>query len=147
MFGATTDQPRLEWSWAEERLAAADMYWVVPVGGRPPRPRPVWGVWVDERLHLSIGSPGVKRLLDADPAVTVHLDSSLDVVIIEGSVTGPTSDRALVAAYDEKYEWHYDLDQYGPLTTVQPHSVLAWRAVGPAGRDGFERVGRWRVEP
>jgi hypothetical protein len=147
MWTAVADQPALEWGWAEARLRDAAMYWVDPVGPGHPHPRPVWGVWAGEELHLSIGSPVVQRLLAADRSVTVHLDSSLEVVILEGTVTGPTTDTDLVAAYDRKYDWRYDLEQYGPLTTVRPARVLAWHSVGEAGRDGFAGVGRWRFPP
>ena len=133
MFGATTDQPRLDWSWAEQRLAAADMYWVVPVGGRPPHPRPVWGVWADGRLHLSIGSPVVARLLGSDAGVTVHLDSGTDVVVVEGTCTGSSTDTAVIEQYDAKYEWRYHVAEYGPLTVVTPVTVLAWRSAGGSG--------------
>ncbi|HTH06990.1 MAG TPA: hypothetical protein VL916_14020, partial [Ilumatobacteraceae bacterium] len=71
------------------------------------------------------------------------LPDGLDVVIVEGAITGPTSDAAVVAAYDDKYDWKYDLAQYGPFTAVTPTDVLAWRAAGPAGRDGFAETGRW----
>ena len=147
MFTAPTTEPELSWEWAEDQLRDADMYWVAPTGGAHPHPRPVWGVWSDESLHLSVGSPLVQRLLMADPRVTVHLVSSLDVVIVEGAVTGSTTDDRLVAAYDSKYDWRYAVDQYGPLTTIAPARVLAWRAVGAAGRDGFEAVGRWSFAP
>ena len=49
----------------------------------------------------------------------------------------------MIAAYDKKYDWTYDLEQYGPFTTIDPSNVLAWRAAGPAGRDGFAHTGRW----
>jgi hypothetical protein len=29
---------------------------------------------------------------------------------------------------------------------VVAHDVLAWRASGPAGRDGFTEVGAWRFD-
>ncbi len=85
----------------------------------------------------------------ARPEVTVHLDSGTDVVIVEGLASvgddDPTAARFL-AAYDEKYDWKYDLATYGPPTRIRPLRVLAWRAAGPAGRDGFQQVGKWRFE-
>ena len=146
MFGAATNHDPPDWGWVERQLIDAPTYWVVAHGGSYPHPRPVWGVWADDRLHLSVGSAVVRCLLEADPAVTVHLDSGLDVVLVEGSVTGPTEDAALIDSYDRKYDWRYDVGQYGPFTSVRPARVLAWQAVGPAGRDGFRRSGRWRFD-
>ena len=133
MFTAPTMEPELSWDWVEGQLRDADMYWVAPTGGAHPHPRPVWGVWSGRRPAPSVGSPVVQRLLTADPRVTVHLDSSLDVVIVEGVVTGPTTDERLVAAYDAKYDWHYDVDQYGPFTTIAP-AAGARLAGGRCGR-------------
>jgi hypothetical protein len=103
----------------------------------------VWGVWADEVLHLSIGSPQLAAARPGTPA-TVHLDSGTDVVIVEGTVQAKTVDPAVVAAYDTKYTWTYDVDAYGPLTSIRPRLVLAWRSAGWAGRDGFTATGRWR---
>lgn len=101
-------------------------------------------MWHANGLHLSVGSPIVASSLDVDPLVTVHLGSDTDVVIVEGRVTGRGADAAVVGRYDEKYDWRYDVDVYGPLTAIAPLTVLAWRSTGWAGRDGFEASGRWR---
>jgi hypothetical protein len=68
------------------------------------------------------------------------------VVIVEGNVVGSTSDSELIAAYDSKYTWEYDSEQYGPLTTIVPTQIHAWRSAGWAGRDGFQETGRWIFE-
>lgn len=104
----------------------------------------MWGVWHANVLHLSIGSPIVTSALDIDPLVTAHLGSDTDVVIVEGAVTGRTADAAVLQRYDEKYEWPYDINEYGPLTAIAPLTVLAWRSAGWAGRDRFTASGRWR---
>ena len=106
----------------------------------------MWGVWADDALQLSIGSPVVARQLSADPRVTVHLDSGTDVVVVEALADGgPDSDEdRIIAAYDAKYDWHYAVDEYGPLTRVAPVMVMAWRSAGWAGREGFRQAGRWR---
>lgn len=144
MYGQPSDADGLEWPWVEGQLESAGTYWVVARGAGHPHPRPVWGVLDGARLCLSIGSPGINRSLREDPLVTVHLDSGTDVVIVEGSAAGTTSDASAVAAYDAKYDWTYDLAQYGPLAVVAISTVLAWRATGPAGRDGFTQTARWR---
>ena len=147
MYGQPSDLPLLDWAWVDAELAAAGIYWVTASGGDRPHPRPVWGIWANERLHLSIGSPVVARLLQQDPGLTVHLASSTDVVVVEGTVVGLVDDTAVLRAYNDKYESNYTIEEYGPLTGVAPTSVLAWRAEGWAGRDGFREAGRWRFQP
>jgi hypothetical protein len=149
MFGAPAEAEPLAWAWVRDRLVAAGTYWVMANAGAShpwPHPRPVWGVWADDQLHLSVGSPVVGRELAADPHVTVHLDSGVDLVIVEGlaSVESDADTLANVDAYDAKYDWDYDLAQYGPFTRIAPVAVMAWRATGPAGREGFSHAGRWR---
>jgi len=95
LFGSRSDAAVLDWDWVEQQLVAAGTYWVIACGPGHPHPRPVWGVWTpDQQLWLSIGSPGLRRELDGDPRVTVHLDSGTDVVVVEGLVTPAVSDAA-----------------------------------------------------
>jgi hypothetical protein len=96
-------------------------------------------------LHLSIGSPVINRQLAADtaPIVTAHLESGTDVVILEGTVAGTTEDATLLELYDAKYDWNYTVEEYGPLTTVVPTTVVAWRSAGWAGRESFRTAGKW----
>jgi hypothetical protein len=143
LYGQPADAEPLAWTWVDEQLGSAGTYWVVARGPGHPHPRPVWGVWWRGSLHLSVGSPVLARHLAADPVVTVHLDSGTDVVVVEGRAVGPASDVDLLAAYDRKYDWRYDPEHYGPLTQVEPTTVLAWRSAGRAGRDGFRQAGRW----
>lgn len=147
LYHRPSDAEPLEWTWVERRLAEAGTYWTVARAPDHPHPRPVWGVWHEHRLHLSIGSPVLARQLAADPTVTVHLAHDTEVVVIEGSVIGATDDTELVAAYDLKYDWTYSVDEYGPLTTVEPFTVVAWRSGGWAGRDGFQQTNRWVYRP
>lgn len=144
MYGAPSEAPALVWSWVDERLASAGTYWTVARGGAHPHPRPLWGIWHRQQLHLSIGSPVIVRLLDAAPEVSVHLGSGVDVVIVEGRARGLTESQDLYDAYNEKYDWNYSTEEYGPLTTIDLVTVLAWRSAGWAGRDGFQETGRWR---
>lgn len=144
MWGQPADAAPLEWPWVEERLAGAGTYWVVARSAEHPHPRPVWGVWHATQLLLSIGSPLVAGALEADPAVTVHLGSDLDVVVVEGHRTGTTGEVEDLARYNAKYDWDYTVEQYGPLTVVTPSRVLAWRCEGWAGKDGVKQAARWR---
>lgn len=143
LYGQPSDTPSSDWEWVDDQLTVAGTYWVVTPTPTHPHPRPVWGVWREERLHLSVGSPTLAQALLPTTPVTVHLDSGTDVVIVEGNVVGPSTDPELIAAYDSKYTWEYDVDQYGPLTTIAPTQILAWRSAGWAGRDGFQETGRW----
>jgi hypothetical protein len=144
LYGGPSDREALAWSWVEGCLTVAGTYWVVPRSPGHPHPRPVWGVWHRERLHLSVGTPTFRRAVVDDAAVTVHLDSGTDVVIVEGVVAPPaTTSPTALAAYDVKYDWTYQVDQYGDLAVVEPTKVLAWRSAGPAGRDGFRSTGCW----
>jgi len=145
LYGQPSDHETLSWAWAEGQLVAAGLYWVVAATPGHPHPRPVWGVWVDDRLHVSLGSPALRRAFADGVPVTVHLDSAIDVVIVEAGVVGPCDDAAVIAAYDAKYSYEYDLEQYGPFTTLQPTTVLAWRVTGPDGRDGFAQTARFTL--
>jgi hypothetical protein len=109
-----------------------------------PTPDRCGGVWSQQQLHLSIGSPTLLRATREEPAVTIHLESGTDVVIVEGLVTpaAPTT-QAVIQAYDQKYDWGYEVSQLGELTHVEPRKVLAWRTAGWAGRDSFQTTGCW----
>lgn len=141
MYTQLSTLPELEWTWVDEQLRGALLYWVAVAAQGAPHPRPVWGVWVDDVLHLSIGTPAVRRAAPGT-AVSVHLDGAIDVVIVEGMIAGTTDDPAHVAVYDAKYDYRYD-PSLGPFITVAPETVIAWRSAGIAGKDGFTAAGRW----
>jgi hypothetical protein len=149
LYQHPSEHAMLEWSWVEAQLREAGTYWVVTPSepGHHPHPRPVWAVWAEMQLHLSVGSPVINRALESGARVTVHLDSGTDVVIVEGLVRGTTSDASLIRHYDVKYDWSYDVDEYGPLTSIAPSAILAWRSAGWAGREGFQTTGRWTFAP
>lgn len=142
-YTAPSELPRLGWEEVARRLTEAGLYWVVPRSAGHPHPRPVWGLWLDDEVVLSIGSPPIRAALATDPTVTVHLESATEVVVVEGLVVGGRDDPAALAAYDAKYDWAYEAERYGPLTRVAPQTVLAWTTAGWAGRESFQQVGRW----
>ena len=144
-YGRVGGHAALEWEWVDGQLRRAGTYWVTARTTGHPHPRPVWGVWQSSQLFLSIGTPVTRKAVAVDPAVTVHLDSGTEVVIVEGRVSGPCGDAEILAAYDEKYDWSYDLSQYGSLVRITPETVLAWRTAGWAGRDSFQQSGRWEL--
>jgi hypothetical protein len=143
IYGSPTEVSPLDWAWVDEQLTAAGIYWVVANGSRHPHPRPLWGLWLDYRLHLSIGSPPMNRQIADQPAVTAHLESGTDVVILEGTAVGTTDDPELLRRYDAKYDWTYTVEEYGPLTTVVPSTVISWRSAGWAGRESFRTASKW----
>jgi hypothetical protein len=144
--------PPLDWSWAEERLTRARDYWLVTARpGASPAARPVWGVWVDERLYLTVGSTSSWRNIGENDRVTVHLGDTLEVVVVEGRAAAETDEAALhrmVPAYNAKYDWNMQPNRdLGPLTVV-PSIVLAWAYSGQSTPDdppdSFpEAAGRW----
>jgi hypothetical protein len=142
-YGQVGDHAALEWEWVDDQLRRAGTYWVTARTSGHPHPRPVWGIWRSSQLFLSIGTPVTRQALDVDPLVTVHLDSGTEVVIVEGRASGSSDHAELLAEYDEKYDWSYDLTEYGSLTRISPDAVLAWRTAGWAGRDSFQQAGRW----
>ena len=130
----------LPWSFVEERLVAALNYWLSTVGpGQRPHARPVDGVWVDGALCFG-GSPETRwvRNLTQSAAVSVHLNSDTEVVILEGKaeqVTDP--DHPLAKASTEasvrKYPQYFSGDTsstFEPFWMVRPSTIYAWTLEG-----------------
>ena len=94
-----------------------------------PHSRPVWGVWLDDIFYFSTGSLAASNLI-ARPAISVHLESGSEVVIIEG-VAEPVSDAVLVeqvvSMYNRKYNWNVDPHNLpGPFYAVRPQVAFGW---------------------
>jgi hypothetical protein len=130
MFGSYVGSGHLTWLWATERLTKARNYWIATTrpDGRP-HSRPVWGVWLDGVFYFSTGSLAAQNLT-ASPAISVHLESGSDVVIIEG-LAETVSDVALlelvVNQYNEKYHWNMNPNNLpGPFYAVRPHTAFGW---------------------
>lgn len=148
LYGTVSEREPLPWSWVEEQLVAAGTYWVV-AHAPDPHPRPVWGVWNDLQLYLSVGSPTLAQSIGGRLPVTVHLDSGTEVVLVEGTAApgDPGSTPvAVIERYNAKYDWDYQVGEYGELTVVAPVKVVAWRSGGWAGRDGFQATGSWDLD-
>jgi PPOX class probable F420-dependent enzyme len=120
----------LDWAWAEERLVAARNYWVCTTrpDGRP-HAMPVWGVWHEGAFYFSSSPDSRKaRNLAANPAVTVHLESGDEVVVVEG-VAGLESHEELLtqlADYRRKYSFEVSFTGGRPLNVVLPQVAYAW---------------------
>jgi nitroimidazol reductase NimA-like FMN-containing flavoprotein (pyridoxamine 5'-phosphate oxidase superfamily) len=138
----------LEWSWAVERLAEAKNYWFSTTrpDGRP-HAMPAWAAWLDGALYFD-GSPETRRgrNLAANPAISIHLESGDEVVILEGETRymgKPDRELAerlaaeLARKYGPKYEPSPDTWDEGGLWQLRPKVAFGWNEF-PAN------VTRWR---
>ncbi len=119
----------LPWTWAEEHLTNERNYWLSSVRRDGfPQARPLWGVWVDGALYLSVGHAGLQRAASREGDVTVHVDSAVDVVILEGRVERATKDdetlRRAGEAYAAKYGYSADFVNF----VMRPRVAYGWRA-------------------
>jgi hypothetical protein len=135
-----TEEGMVDWNWAVEQLEPAHNYWFSTTrpDGRP-HAMPAWAVWVDDALYFE-GSPETRRArnLAQNPAISVHLESGSNVVILEGEahLAGkPTRELAqrLAAAFEQKYgasdDYHPGPDQWdsGGLWVLRPKVAFGWK--------------------
>ena len=120
-----SDAGMLDWSWAEERLAAARNYWIVTAGADgEPSAAPVWGVWADGAVWFGTNPKSRKGLnLERDPRVVVHLESGDEVVILRGAAEVHDVEDSVLDAYEAKYEYRPPSPR---LYRVRPRRALAW---------------------
>jgi hypothetical protein len=137
----TTTSGLVAWSDVEQRLAAAQTYWLASTrpDGRP-HVVPRWGVWLDGRFWYD-GAPTTRHALNlaTNPACTLSLGSDdLQAVIVEG-VSQPTRASVqelggrLAAAFTKYHDQGYAPapDAWagadgGGLRVLTPHRALAW---------------------
>jgi hypothetical protein len=129
----------IAWSDIEARIRAASNYWIATVGpDARPHTRPVYGVWVDGAMCFG-GSPATRwvRNLTANPAISVHLSSEAEAIILEGTaeyVTDPSHPLAAPsrAASKEKYPQYFSGDAmpFRPFWAMWPVTALAWTLEG-----------------
>jgi hypothetical protein len=131
------DEGLLDWSWAAERLREAKNYWFSTTrpDGRP-HAMPAWAAWLDGILYFD-GSPETRRArnLAANPAISIHLESGDEVVILEG-ITDYVGrpDRAfaerlateLARKYGPKYAPEPDTWDQGGLWALRPKVAFGW---------------------
>jgi len=138
IYSLKTRKQYLPWTHARERLARSHNYWICTVrpDGRP-HSIPVWGFFVDDIFYFGTGRSSRKaRNLAHNSALSVHLESGDDVVILEGTaVEISESDKPTLAKLDAASIKKYKM----PLTTilgetvlysVRPRVVLAWTERG-----------------
>ncbi len=120
------------WTRVDERMSAARNYWLATTrsDGRP-HVMPVWGVWLEGALWFGTDRGSRKaRNLAANPAVTVHLESGDDVLILEGTAREVHGDADL-ARFDQRYGAKYavrlaDLPGDIAVWQVTPRIAFAW---------------------
>lgn len=125
----------LPWDHVRTRMEKANHYWVCTVDpeGRP-HTTPVDAVWIDDRLYFG-GSPHTRRNrnLAANPAVAVHLEDAMDVVIVQGdahelrAVESALGVR-LAEASKKKYGFSPKPEEFGKGGTfvLRPRVAFAW---------------------
>src|SRR5215469_8504355 len=133
LYGLKPRKQYLPWSHARERLEGSRNYWICTT--RPdarPHSIPVWGFFVDDVLYFGTSLDSRKaRNLEHNPAVSVHLESGDDVVIIEGEAQKiPKSDKQIFsklnAASKTKYKMPLMIVPESVLYAVRPRVVLSW---------------------
>src|ERR1700694_3047473 len=134
LYGLKPRAKYLPFRHAEDRLARSRNYWICTSRADcRPHSTPVWGFWIDGALYfVTSRAPRKARTLAQNPAVSVHLDSGDDVVILEGTVVEVSAnERATLKKLDAASRAKYKM----PLTTipgetvlyrVRPCVVLAW---------------------
>lgn len=128
-YGIPTEaEGMLPWRFVEERLAKAMNYWVCTTNqDGTPHARPVWGVWVDGALCF--GGHGVRwdKNLEANPNVSVHLESGDEVVILEGAVTRISQrNDPLMKRGEEVAKKKYGMGGKDPFWALRPRRAFAW---------------------
>ena len=135
------------WSDVEARLRGAANYWITTVGpDARPHARPIDGVWVDGALCFG-GSPDARwvRNLLANPAISVHLPSEAEAIIVEGTaelITDPAHPLAApsMAASKAKYPQYVSgaAGPFRPFWALRPATAYAWTLEGfPRGATRF----------
>lgn len=133
LYGVKERKKFLPFSHAEERLARSRNYWICTArpDGRP-HSIPVWGFWIDGAVYFGTDRSSRKaKNLAHNPAVSVHLESGDDVIILEGAaVEVNLSDKSIFKKLDDasraKYKMPLMVVPEGVIYAVRPRVVLAW---------------------
>lgn len=133
LYGMKSPHKFLPFAHAEDRLTKSRNYWICT--SRPdgrPHSIPVWGFWLDGALYFGTARATRKaRNLAQNPAISVHLESGDDVVIVEGiaaevDLTDKPILQKLDAASRAKYKMPLMVMPESVFYRVQPRVVLAW---------------------
>jgi general stress protein 26 len=148
-YGLKARKKYLPFTHAEERLTKSRNYWICSArpDGRP-HSIPVWGFWIDGAVYFGTGRASRKaRNLAHNAAVSIHLDSGDDVVILEGTaVEVALSDKSTIKKVDAasrvKYKMPLMVAPEVVLYSVRPRVVLAWTE-----KDFPNNATRWEFDP
>jgi len=131
LYGLKPRKEYLPWSHVEKRLEESRNYWICTArpDGRP-HSIPVWGFFLEGAVYFGTARTTRKaRNLAKNPAVSVHLESGDDVVIVEGNAV-EVSDKATFAKIDaaskKKYKMPLLLMPESVVYCVRPRVALAW---------------------
>ncbi len=120
----------LAWEWVTERLERSHNYWICTTrsDGRP-HAAPVWGVWHDGAVVFSTDPSSRKaQNLAKNPAVTIHLESGDEAVILEGNIEVIKLNSGIDDAYNRKYKMRLSsFPEPVSLFSLKPKKVMAWR--------------------
>jgi len=129
---ARSDAVLLPWSQVAERLESAKNYWLATA--RPdgkPHVAPVWGAWLDNAFYFDgIYTARWARNLVINPAISVHLESGTEVVILDGRFEDTVPSPEVAARIVETYRWKYGPDLLPQaekgMYRVRPRTIRAW---------------------
>ena len=148
MYGLKPRKQYLPFSHAEARLTQSRNYWICTSrsDGRP-HSIPVWGFWIDGALYFGTARSSSKaRNLAQNAAVSIHLDSGDDVVILEGAalevdLTNKPTFKKVDDASRAKYKMLLMVKPETVLYSVRTRVVLAWTE-----RDFPNNAKRWQFD-
>ncbi|HET7168901.1 MAG TPA: pyridoxamine 5'-phosphate oxidase family protein [Candidatus Limnocylindrales bacterium] len=125
----------LPWSWADERLGRAKVYWLATAGAdAAPHLIPIWGSWMDGRWFVEGGPTRWQRNLRENAQMAIHIEFGEEVVIVEGRArehvqpADDLSQRILAgyAKYRPEYEASAEHWTEGGLWELIPVKAFAW---------------------
>lgn len=133
LYGMKSPHKFLPFTHAEDRLTKSRNYWICTTrpDGRP-HSIPVWGFWFEGALYFGTArSTRKSRNLAHNPAISVHLESGDDVVILEGiaqevNISDKSTVKKLDAVSRAKYKMPLMVVPEAVFYCVRPRVVLAW---------------------
>ena len=148
VMAADQGQGLLAWPETRQRLVAPDRYWLCTTrpDGRP-HSVPVWGVWLDDTFYFGTHRHSAKaRNLAANPYLSLHLDDSGQVLIVEGpavEIVDPKERSAVDEVMASKYELEATnpAEDPNPLFAMRPKVAFAW-----SGEEFGATATRWRFD-
>ncbi len=131
VYGLKPRKKYLPWSHAEKRLARSRNYWICTTcpDGRP-HSMPVWGFWLEGALYFGTGRSTRKgKNIARNNAVSVHLESGDDAVIMEGKAVEISNEQTLTKLDKlsrRKYKMPILISEESAMYRFSPRVVWAW---------------------